>query len=305
MKSKYISVRNLLVVLIVLSSSCLRSNEEYNLKSNNQEIIKFNDLQYVTIDGVDPKLNSLDIYTKKSEELKPIMIYVHGGSWRLGDKSSVGLKPNIFIENDYLFISVNYRLSPNVKFPAHAQDVAKAISWVYSNSEEYGGDKNQIYLMGHSAGAHLVSLVSTDERYLQENNLDLNIIKGVISLDTVYDFNLLYDTYSNVPDAYILTFGKDPEFLRFSSPINYVKIDKEIPPMFIAYSGGGIVGSLRERDIQSENFVNKLREANIYSELLPALDKSHMDINIDFGSPNDYVTKKSFEFLEYIRINKK
>ena len=149
--------------------------------------------------------------------------------------------------------------------------------------------------MGHSAGAHLVSLVSTDERYLQENNLDLNIIKGVISLDTVYDFNLLYDTYSNVPDAYILTFGKDPEFLKFSSPITYVKIDKEIPPMFIAYSGGGIVGSLRERDIQSENFVNKLREANIYSELLPALDKSHMDINIDFGSPNDYVTKRVIE----------
>lgn len=305
MKSNYILVRNLLVLIILLSSSCLRSNEDYTLKSNNQEIIKFNDLQYVKIDGVDSKLNSLDIYTKKSEELKPIMIYVHGGSWRLGDKSSVGLKPNIFIENDYLFISINYRLSPNVKFPAHAQDVAKAISWVYFNSEEYGGDKNQIYLMGHSAGAHLVSLVSTDERYLQENNLDLNIIKGVISLDTVYDFNLLYESYSNVPDAYILTFGKDPEFLKFSSPITYVKIDKEIPPMFIAYSGGGIVGSLRERDIQSENFVNKLREENIYSELLPALDKSHMDINIDFGSPNDYVTRRSFEFLDYIRINKK
>lgn len=290
-------------ICINILCCCLAHNKNTINNSNDDSILKYYDIPYDSIKGVDPKLMSLDIYTKKSEKLKPIMIYVHGGSWRLGDKSSVGLKPYIFIENDYLFISINYRLSPNVKFPVHAQDVAKAISWVYFNSEEYGGDNNQIYLMGHSAGAHLVSLVSTDERYLQENNLGLNIIKGVISLDTVYDFNLLYETYSNVPDAYILTFGKDPEFLRFSSPITYVKINKEIPPMFIAYSGGGIVGSLRERDIQSENFVDKLREANIYSELLPALDKSHMDINIDFGNENDYLTRKAFEFLNYIRNN--
>lgn len=75
--------------------------------------------------------------------------------------------------------------------------------------------------------------------------------------------------------------------------------------MLISYSGGGVVGSLRNREIQSENFVDKLNNANVYSELVPALEKSHMDLNIDFGSPNDYVTRRSFEFLEYIRNDKK
>ncbi len=291
-----------ILVCINISSCCLTQNKNYINNSNDNSILKYYDLPYDSIKGVDPKLLSLDIYTKKSEKLKPIMIYVHGGSWRLGDKNSVGLKPNFFIENDYLFISINYRLSPNVKFPTHAQDVANAISWVYFNSEEYDGDKSQIYLMGHSAGAHLVSLVSTDERYLKENNLSLNIIQGVISLDAVYDFNLLYETYSNVPDAYILTFGKDSEFLKFSSPITYVKKDKEIPPMFIAYSGGGIVGGLRDGDKQSENFVTKLEDSGIYTVICPAIDKSHLDINIDFGKPGDEVTANVIEFLRYVQM---
>jgi len=293
---------SLFITIAILLSCCL--NFEGNAERGFQypsSISKFYDISYVSLKEVDPKLNSLDIYTIKSDKLKPILIYVHGGAWRLGDKSNVGLKPIIFTEKGFIFISVNYRLSPNAKFPSHAQDIAKSIKWVYDNIDKYGGDKNQIYLMGHSAGAHLVTLVSTDERYLMNNNISLNIIKGVISLDAVYDLNLLYENYFNVPDAYILTFGKDPEFLKFSSPITYVKKDKEVPPMFIAYSGGGVVGSLRERDMQSENFVNKLREANIYSELLPALDKSHMSINSDFGSENDYVTKKVFEFLDYLK----
>ncbi len=295
---------SLFIIIAILLSCCL--NFDSNVERGFQypsSISKFYDIPYVSIKGVDPKLNSLDIYAIKSGELQPILIYVHGGAWRLGDKRNVGLKPIVFTEKGFVFISINYRLSPNAKFPSHAQDIAKSIEWVYKNIDKYGGDKNQIYLMGHSAGAHLVTLVSTDERYLMNNNISLDIIKGVISLDTVYDLNLLYENYFNVPDAYILTFGKDPEFLKFSSPITYVKKDKEIPPMFIAYSGGGIVGSLRERDMQSENFVNKLREANIYSELLPALDKSHMSINSDFGNENDYVTKKVFEFLDCL-INK-
>lgn len=295
-------IHKIFIFLIFLSiMTCCLSIE--NNTQDSTSLLKYYDIHYDSIKGIDPKLNSLDIYTIDSEELKPIMIYVHGGAWRLGDKTSVGLKPIAFTEKGFVFISINYRLSPNAKFPAHAQDVAKAITWIYANAEQYGGDKKQIYLMGHSAGAHLVTLVSTDERYLKENNLTLNIIKGVISLDAVYDLDLLYKTYNNVPEAYILTFGKDPAFLIYSSPITYVEKDKEIPPMFIAYSGGGLVGSLRRGDIQSENFVNKLREFNYYSEIVPALDKSHISINNDFGDQNDYLTDNAFEFLESIWNN--
>lgn len=283
----------------MLNLGCLGST---NIENKDQEYILFKDIQYASIDGVDPKFNSLDIYTKETDRLMPIIIYVHGGAWRTGDKRFVGTKPNVFLDNNFLFVSVNYRLSPYAKFPAHVEDIAKAVMWIYENSEFYGGDKNHIYLMGHSAGAHLVTLLSTDERYLKDNNLELNIIKGVVALDTVYDINLLAETYGELPGAYIQTFGYDPEFWKFSSPINYVNVDKDIPPMMIVYSGGGIVGGMRDRDKQSEIFITKLEDSGVYTVIYPAIDKSHLDINIDFGQPDDQVTANVIKFLKYIQM---
>lgn len=94
-----------------------------------------------------------------------------GRGWSEGDKAAVALKPEACFNRGYALVSVNYRLTPQAVFPAHAEDVAAAVAWVYAHAGEHGIDRNRLFLMGHSAGAHLVALVSTDGRYLAAHGL--------------------------------------------------------------------------------------------------------------------------------------
>lgn len=119
------------------------------------------DFRYDDIEGVDPNLLSLDLYVPKADndaKKAPVMIMIHGGGWRRGDKASppiVGAKMRRFVGAGYIYASINYRLSPGasgdsgLNYPAHAQDCAKAITWLHDRIAEYGGDPDQLHLMGH------------------------------------------------------------------------------------------------------------------------------------------------------------
>jgi len=160
--------------------------------ANAQNYTLYADIQYDTISGVDPKLLSLDIYKPNGiSGLVPVVIYVHGGSWRTGDKDNVMLKPEFFCGLGYVFISINYRLSPNppdttasnaVRFPVHPQNVAKAIAWIYNNIHNYGGDKNKLGLSGHSAGGHIAAVVAANHSFL-----DANAVPNQIPCVCMYD----------------------------------------------------------------------------------------------------------------------
>ena len=105
-------------------------------------------------------------------------------------------KANLFTDAGYLFASVNYRLSPDissgspdfdadrVRFPNHPDDVARAVAWIADHAEAYGGDPDSILLIGHSAGAHLVSLVGTNPEFMKRVGVAPNQVIGVVSLDT-------------------------------------------------------------------------------------------------------------------------
>ena len=77
----------------------------------------------------------LDIYTpeKATDKPLPVMFWIHGGGWQVGDKSDVGLKPKVLIERGFVFVSTNYRLLPDVEMGALIGDVAKSIGWVHRN----------------------------------------------------------------------------------------------------------------------------------------------------------------------------
>ena len=147
--------------------------------------------------GPAPNLNAVDLYVPDGVtrgDDRPVVIYVHGGGWAIGDKSnSIADKANLFTGAGYLFASVNYRLSPDdaatydparIRFPDHPDDVGAAIGWLADHAREYGGDPTRLVLIGHSAGAHLVSLVSTDSRYLLASGVEPWQVTGTISLDT-------------------------------------------------------------------------------------------------------------------------
>jgi len=182
---------------------------------------------------------SLDVYPATGADL-PVVIFVHGGGWFRGDKSNVDAKPAGFNARGFVFVSVNYRLIPEVDVTRQMQDVARAVAWVKQNIRQYGGDLSRMFLMGHSAGGHLVSLLGTDESYLRAEGLSLADIRGVVSLDTqAYD---IYKLMSNLPPAggevYREAFGDDPEFWKAMSPQRHVKADKNIPPFAVVYTSG-------------------------------------------------------------------
>ncbi|MDD4615491.1 MAG: alpha/beta hydrolase, partial [Caldisericia bacterium] len=117
------------------------------------------DICYLDTDS-DPSLTSLDIFTPDRSASLPVLIWVHGGGWRKGDKGNALLRgeetslPKHICLEGYVVVSVNYRLSPEAVFPTHARDVAAAASWVYTHIQEYGGDPSRLNIAGHSAGAH-------------------------------------------------------------------------------------------------------------------------------------------------------
>jgi arylformamidase len=149
-----------------------------------------------------PNLNKLDIYTPDGVgpgDHRPVVVYVHGGAWSIGDKANqIRDKVNLFTGAGYVFASINYRLSPEsgdpetnpnrIKFPDHPHDVGEAIGWLSRHVSAYGGDSDRMALIGHSAGAHLVSLVSTDPRYVSAYRVHPWQLIGTVSLDTdAYD----------------------------------------------------------------------------------------------------------------------
>lgn len=150
-----------------------------------------------------PSHNRLDVYEPSGfDGPRPVAVFAHGGAWYSGDKANRTIpdKARLFNDAGYVFVSVNYRLSPNppqtsnpdrVRFPDHPHDVGEAIAWLRRNVSRYGGDPRRIVLLGHSAGAHLVSLVATDSSYIDAYEVGRERVLGVVSLDTAA-FDLRY-----------------------------------------------------------------------------------------------------------------
>jgi len=245
---------------------------------------------------------TLDVYSPPGGSDCPVLVYVHGGAWAAGDKGNVDHKPDFFVGNGYVFVSVNYRMTPDVEFPTHAEDVAAAIRWVFDHIAEYGGDPSHIDLMGHSAGAHLVALVATDRRYLDAVGLGLWAIHAVVPLDTqAYDLAALADeSGGRLPTLYAATFTQDPEAWDEASPIACIAYGTNIPPMIVAISRGVGEEPNRHRVDQGQAFVSALREAGVEAEIVVSLGQSHNDINREFGEPDDRVSARVLGFLRSV-----
>jgi acetyl esterase/lipase len=258
---------------------------------------KHADIPYVAADADGSELQSLDAYVPAAAGGAPVMVYVHGGGWRRGDKSQVGEKAGFFTSRGWLFVSVNYRLLPAGRHPANAQDVARGLAWVHEHATEFGGDPDQVFLMGHSAGAHLAALVATDDRLLKASGKDLSILQGVIALDTnTYDLPALMRSRASA--YYGEVFGDDPAVWHDAAPINHVAAGKGIPGFAICYSRGmRDVPNPARRD-QANAFAHALRAAGVPVLVVDASDRSHAEINAWFGEPDDDVTVKAIAFLE-------
>ena len=283
--------------LVLVFASCLGCTGNAN-----GGCIAHRNIAYATVPGVDANLLSLDLYTADPMPSKPVpvVIWVHGGGWAIGDKSNgMQVKRALFTGAGYCFVSINYRLSPKqqngnpnrIMYPVHEQDVASAIAWVHSHAAEYGGDPERIALMGHSAGAHLVSIVSTDESFLKAHDLALSIIKGTISLDTAGD-NIPVVMERDPAGIYENAFGKDPAVWKQASPLCHVAAGKGIPPFLLVTRG------MPARRKQCGDFAAALQKAGVKAAVVDATGYSHNEVNRKIGETGEaVVTPPVMQFL--------
>lgn len=171
--------------------------------------------------GSDP-LQALDLWVPAGAKSAPLVMFVHGGGWKRGSKDSARSQtlPAHLTAQGYAFASIDYRLVPAATVEQQAADVAAALAHLLRQADSLGIDRSRVVITGHSAGAHLVALVGTDERYLRAAGLSFADIDGVMPND-----GAAYDVPTQMAQAgrfmgrtYDQAFGTDPERQQALSP---------------------------------------------------------------------------------------
>jgi acetyl esterase/lipase len=178
--------------------------------------------------GNDPQ-HRLDLYIPgglPGAAPPPLVVFWHGGRWSFGDKADYLFVGAALAQAGYVAVLPNYRHYPEVKMAGFMDDAAQAALWAAAHAESYGADPNRLYLMGHSAGAHMAALLTLDERYFAAADRSAPRIAGVVGLSGPYDFLPLRE--ADMQDM----FGP-PERYPDSQPINFVRAGA--PPMLLVH----------------------------------------------------------------------
>lgn len=258
------------------------------------------DVAYV--DGAG-KANRLDIYEPKdantSGQPRPIVIYVHGGGWVIGDKREQGIPIlNHLSDNGWLCFSANYRLSPKHKAPAHIVDVKKAIAWVRQHAHEYGGDPNFITIIGNSAGGHLCALaaLTANDPEFQPGFEDADTsVQAAVPFYGVYDMadrDRLYgnDEFAKFIERVVFgqTAAEAPERFAAYSPVDQIHTDA--PPMMIVHGSKDVLVPVEGARL----FVDKLRATSKNPVLYVEITGAQHAFDV-FASPR---TVRTVEWVE-------
>ena len=209
--------------------------------------------------------NSLDVYAPKQRTGPvPVVVFFYGGSWRRGNRASYLFAADALAGRGYVAIVPDYRVYPNVRFPAFVEDVARAVRWALDHAAELGGDPDRLFLMGHSAGAHIAAMLTLDERYLAGQGVPAKSIRGTIVMagplafypsrtrSIAPIFAHLADENAARPVAFVdgdeapllLLHGKDDRTVRVSNTIALAKAVRDAGGRVrqIIYPGVGHIG---------------------------------------------------------------
>jgi acetyl esterase/lipase len=251
------------------------------------EVATIADIPYYQGKDADEVKHKLDLYLPRGEKDFPVLFFVHGGAWRMGDKNHFGVYRrfgNRLARHGIGVVVPNYRLSPKVKHPAHIQDVARAFAWTSKNIKKYGGRPDALFVSGHSAGGHLAALLATDESYLQAEGLSLKAIKGVVAISGVYC----------LPKTPLLAsvFGNDKSVLTQASPITHARTNA---PPFLLLCAETDWPSCGKRCALA--FCKALQEKKCPVEFQEIKDRSHVSILLYAYSDHDPTGRAILAFV--------
>ena len=229
--------------------------------------------------GADPR-QRFDVYVPRGARNAPVILMVHGGAWRIGDKRSRGVVSNKverWSRDGVIVISVNYRMLPRTDPVEQARDVARALAAAQTRLAEWGGDPTRVVLMGHSSGAHLVALL--DAHPTLATSLGARPWLGVVILDSAALDVVQTMTRPHLP-LYTRAFGTEPDFWREASPAHHLAAGAK--PMLLVCS------SLRRDSCPAATrYAAKAASVGVRAEVVP-VPKTHAAIDAELGAPGAY-----------------
>ena len=226
------------------------------------------------------KLQAMDVYLPPDAKAAPVILMVHGGAWRIGDKQHPPVVENKvarWVPNGFIFVSVNYPMVPDSDPVEQADHIARALAAAQTAAPAWGGDPARFILMGHSAGAHLVSLLNADPS--RATRLGAKPWLGTVSLDSgALDVPaIMTHRHARLYDE---AFGDDPALWEASSPIHH--LTKGSPPWL------GVCSSNRRASCETNRiYADKSAELGARAEILGE-PLSHGEINGELGKPGAY-----------------
>jgi len=217
--------------------------------------------------GSDPR-QKLDIYVPTHATANtPVVIFFYGGEWMMGDKHDFRFVAQGLTSRGFIAVIPNYRLYPQVTFPAFVQDGALAFRWTRQHITQFGGNSQRIYLMGHSAGAYIAAFLTLDNHYLADVGLDRECIRATACIAGPFNF------YPYVEDLGI--FNMHPGDLKPDpkiEPVNFVD-GKEPPMLFIQGMKDGVIDARN-----SFEMADLIYHAGGNSRLIYYPDQGHITI---------------------------
>jgi acetyl esterase/lipase len=258
-----------LAVAVFLLTGCT-GLQALNATVSHRGYVRITNIPY----GSDPR-QKLDVYQpKKMAPNAKVVVFFYGGSWRGGGKTDYRFVAQALTSRGFIVVLPDYRVYPQVIFPAFVEDGASAVRWVRDNISNYGGDTNHIYLMGHSAGSHIAALLTLDVHYLKAAGLDRNVIRATATLSGPYDFT------PNPWDRPVFGMGTNETAINPNiEPITFV--DGKEPPMLL-------VQGLRDKIVAPSNAVNlaaRIRAAGGEVEYITYPKRGHASVVVALASP--------------------
>lgn len=223
------------------------------------------------------KKEKLDIFPAKTKGA-PIQIFIHGGAWKSGNKAEVSYPAPVFVDAGANYVALNFDVVPDVMIEEQVRQCRAAIAWVYRNAESFGGDKERIYVCGHSSGGHVTGMmVVTDWEGVYE--LPADILKGAAPVSGMFDLEPVRHSWRN---SYL---HLDEERARALSAIHH------IPATPIPLVLGVGTGELPEFQRQTHAFAEAWRAAGKSCELVVVDGLNHFQMGAEFGNRESPIIK--------------
>ena len=257
----------------------------------------------VYVEGSSHPKHRLDLYLPKDHPKFPVVVFIHGGYWRAGDRNYysglTGLYGTIGLslaERGIGVAVVSYRLAPEVTIERELEDVAQAVHFTLQAARVHGGDASRVFLMGHSAGGHLALTLAFDDRWLRAAGVDPTEVAAVIALSPVVDILDMAEKNDVAFNADVTdrVFGRDRSTFAAFSPVTY--LHKDEPPALLL---------LGEHDYpylaaQVHKAAKRIEELGGRVQLEEIPGYTHEDIVRKVGDDDDRVSGRVAELIDRI-----